>query len=61
MSPHTRLGASNGQSLPRSEASAYSVLALPVYNDMTEDECDGIVRAFLKVKRGEPAVKRAFG
>jgi dTDP-4-amino-4,6-dideoxyglucose len=36
-------------SLPRTEACAYAVLALPVYNDMTESECDGIVRAFLKV------------
>jgi dTDP-4-amino-4,6-dideoxyglucose len=47
-------------SLPRSEASAYSVLALPVYNDMTEDECDGIVQAFLEVHHAAPRVKRAF-
>jgi dTDP-4-amino-4,6-dideoxygalactose transaminase len=47
--------------LPRSEASAYSVLALPVYNDMTEDEYDGIVQAFLEVHHAAPRVKRAFG
>ncbi len=48
-------------SLPRSEASANSVLAVPVYNDMTEDECDGIVQAFLEVHHAAPRVKRAFG
>jgi dTDP-4-amino-4,6-dideoxy-D-glucose transaminase len=48
-------------SLPLSEASACSVLALPVYNDMTEDECDGIVQAFLEVHHAAPRVKRAFG
>ena len=46
--------------LPRSEVSAYSVLALPVYNDMTEDECDGIVQAFLEVRHAAPRVKHAF-
>jgi dTDP-4-amino-4,6-dideoxygalactose transaminase len=53
--------ASREVSLPRSEASAFSVLALPVYNDMTEDECDGIVQAFLEVHHAAPRVKRAFG
>ena len=53
--------ASHEVSLPRSEASAFSVLALPVYNDMTEDECDGIVQAFLEVHHAAPRVKRAFG
>jgi dTDP-4-amino-4,6-dideoxyglucose len=53
--------ASHHVSLPRSEASAYSVLALPVYNDMTEGECDGIVQAFLEVHHAAPRVKRAFG
>jgi dTDP-4-amino-4,6-dideoxy-D-glucose transaminase len=32
--------------LPVSERIAGSVLALPIYNDMTTDECDGIVEAF---------------
>src|SRR5215469_5147020 len=54
-------GASREVSLPRTEAGAYTVLALPVYNDMTEDECDGIVQAFLKVQRAEPSLRRAFG
>ena len=53
--------ASHHVSLPRSEASAGSVLALPVYNDMTEGECDGIVQAFLEVHHAAPRVKRAFG
>src|SRR5262249_51364856 len=33
-------------SLPVSERLAGSVLALPIYNDMTAEECDGIIRAF---------------
>ena len=52
---------SHDVSLPHTEASAYSVLALPVYNDMTEDECDGIVRAFLEVQQAAPRVRRASG
>lgn len=35
--------------LPVSERLAASVLALPVYNDMTTAECDGIVEAFRRV------------
>jgi len=59
---HMRAYAASGDvSLPRSEASAYSVLALPVYNDMTEHECDGIVQAFLEVHHAAPRVKCAFG
>jgi len=53
--------ASRDVSLPRTEANAYSVLALPVYNDMTEDECDGIVRAFLEMHDAAPRLKGAFG
>jgi dTDP-4-amino-4,6-dideoxygalactose transaminase len=53
--------ASRDVSLPRSEGSARTVLALPVYNDMSEDECDGIVQAFLEVHHAAPRVKRAFG
>jgi dTDP-4-amino-4,6-dideoxygalactose transaminase len=33
-------------SLPVSERLASSVLALPIYNDMTAEECDRIVKAF---------------
>jgi dTDP-4-amino-4,6-dideoxyglucose len=36
-------------SLPRTEATAYNVVALPVYNDMTDRECDGIVQLFREV------------
>lgn len=54
-------GVSREVSLPRTEAGAYTVLALPVYNDMTEGECDAIVQAFLKVQRAEPSLRRAFG
>ncbi len=53
--------ASRDVALPRTEASAYSVLALPVYNDMTQDESDGIVQAFLEVHHAARRVKRAFG
>lgn len=45
------------QSLPRTETNAYSVLALPVYNNMTEEECDGIVRAFVEIQHAAPRLK----
>jgi dTDP-4-amino-4,6-dideoxygalactose transaminase len=48
-----------GQTLPRTEASAYSVVALPVYNDMTAVECDGISRAFAEIQRATPRLARA--
>jgi len=38
--------------LPVSERIARNVLALPVYNDMTAAECDGIVEAFRRVRKG---------
>jgi len=38
--------------LPVSERIARNVLALPVYNDMTAAECDGIVEAFRQVRKG---------
>lgn len=38
-----------GLSMPRTEAAASSVLALPIYNDMTDEECDGVVRVFRDV------------
>jgi dTDP-4-amino-4,6-dideoxygalactose transaminase len=43
-------------SLPVSERIAGSVLAVPIYNDMTTEECDGIVEAFrlsASVRNGE--------
>jgi dTDP-4-amino-4,6-dideoxy-D-glucose transaminase len=36
--------------LPISERFAANVLALPVFNDMTEAECDGVIAAFRAVK-----------
>ena len=36
-------------SLPNTEHIAANVLALPVFNDMTDEECDGIVTAFLAI------------
>jgi dTDP-4-amino-4,6-dideoxy-D-glucose transaminase len=40
-----------GQQLPATEHAAYNVLALPVYNDMTDQECDRIVLAMRKIHR----------
>jgi dTDP-4-amino-4,6-dideoxygalactose transaminase len=37
-------------SLPISERIAGSVIALPIYNDMTTDECDGVVEAFWRIR-----------
>ncbi len=36
-------------SLPVTEHAAYNVIALPVYNDMTEREADGVVAAFTRI------------
>lgn len=43
--------AARGEALPVTERIAYNVLALPVYNNMTDDECDGIVLAFRCIHR----------
>jgi dTDP-4-amino-4,6-dideoxy-D-glucose transaminase len=51
--------AANGQSLPVTEASAYNVVALPVYSDMTDAESDGIVQAFIELHRAAPRIARA--
>jgi dTDP-4-amino-4,6-dideoxygalactose transaminase len=42
----TAYGAHRHMLLPHTEAAAYNVLALPIYNDMTDWECDGIIAAF---------------
>lgn len=42
---------SNLETLPNTEQTAANVLALPVFNNMTDSECDGVVRAFLKVHK----------
>ena len=48
-------------SLPESERAAYNVLALPVYNDMTEGEACGIARAIREIheQAGEVAASLA--
>jgi len=46
-------------SLPRSEAAAYNVVALPVYNDMTDDEADRFIRAFERIHRHARQVAEA--
>jgi dTDP-4-amino-4,6-dideoxy-D-glucose transaminase len=49
-----------GQSLPRTEASASSVIALPVYNNMLNGECDGIAQAFVEVHHAAPSLAHAI-
>jgi dTDP-4-amino-4,6-dideoxygalactose transaminase len=44
-------------SLPRTEAVAYNVVALPVYNDMTEFECNGVVQLFREVHRSAAQIR----
>jgi len=51
--------AAAGQLLPRTEAGAASVIALPVYNNMVEGECDGIAQAFVEVHHAAPSLARA--
>ena len=45
-------------SLPNTESSAYSVIALPVYNDMGDWECDGIVQLFQEVHHAAARIRR---
>ena len=45
---------SRDQTLPVTEQTAANVIALPVYNDMTEAECDGIIQAFSDIHRLGP-------
>jgi dTDP-4-amino-4,6-dideoxyglucose len=40
-----------GHQLPVTERIAYNVLALPVYNDMTDEECDRIVLVMRETQR----------
>jgi dTDP-4-amino-4,6-dideoxy-D-glucose transaminase len=44
-------GAAREQQLPVTERAAYNVLALPVYNDMTDAECDRIALALRETQR----------
>jgi dTDP-4-amino-4,6-dideoxy-D-glucose transaminase len=48
----------NTEPLPNTEHTAYNVIALPVYNDMTDRECDGIVQLFDDVHQVAP--RRVF-
>jgi dTDP-4-amino-4,6-dideoxy-D-glucose transaminase len=48
------------QLLPHTEASASSVIALPVYNNMTDDECDGIAQAFAEIHHSAASVARTM-
>jgi dTDP-4-amino-4,6-dideoxygalactose transaminase len=43
--------------LPRTEHVAYNVVALPVYNDMTDAECDLFVEAFARLHEHAAAVR----
>jgi dTDP-4-amino-4,6-dideoxygalactose transaminase len=52
----TAYSAARGEALPVTERIAYNVLALPVYNDMTDEECDGIVLAFRRIHRMGPGL-----
>ena len=36
------------------ERTAYNVIALPLYNDMTDEECDIIVAAIQHVRQSAP-------
>jgi dTDP-4-amino-4,6-dideoxygalactose transaminase len=46
--------------LPRTERVAYNVLSLPVYNDMTEPECEAIVAAIASVQEMADRVRRVL-
>jgi dTDP-4-amino-4,6-dideoxygalactose transaminase len=51
-----------GVSLPESERAAYNVLALPVYNDMTEAEARGIAQAVREIhQQAEEVVAATSG
>jgi dTDP-4-amino-4,6-dideoxyglucose len=41
----------NRPSLPITERITRDVIALPIYNDMSDVECDGIVEAFRRIRR----------
>lgn len=47
------------ESLPVTEHAAYNVIALPVYNDMTEQECNGIVAAFARIQANAGRIAEA--
>ena len=51
---------SNAVVLPVTERYARNVVALPVYNDMSDVECDGIVQAFDEIHRAAAQVAAAL-
>jgi dTDP-4-amino-4,6-dideoxy-D-glucose transaminase len=58
--PCHHMGAYNAArniSLPITEAVAYSVIALPIYNDMTPEECDGIIQVFIEIRNSAGCIK----
>ena len=58
--PCHHMGAYNAArniSLPITEAVAYSVIALPIYNDMTPEECDGIIQVFIEIRNSARCIK----
>lgn len=44
-------------SLPRTDAAAANALALPVYNDMSDRECDGIIQVFRGVHEAADRIR----
>lgn len=47
----TAYAAQRSVALPRAERAAYSVVALPVYNDMTDAECDLFAEGIARIHR----------
>ena len=51
-------GDSREVSLPITEKTAYSVLSLPVYGDMTDEECDLFVEGIRRAHHNAEAIGR---
>jgi len=49
------------EALPVSEYHADNVIALPVYNDMKPEECEGIVQLFFDVYESAPEISKLIG
>lgn len=45
--------------LPVSEATAQNVIALPVFNDLTDQECNNIITAFTELHAAAPRIVKA--
>jgi dTDP-4-amino-4,6-dideoxygalactose transaminase len=46
------------ESLPNSETMGYNVISLPVYNDMTMDECDLFIEALGQIHRNAAEISK---